>query len=410
MKKTVIYLALLGLMLSGCAGPSTSIGGSTGTAESTGTTVKTETKLPADTGIMDMYRHLLDEGNFVYSPYSVRAGLRLLYPAADDTAKKELETLIGDTNDMDTLEPDDGGVLSIANRVYANQDKDLNTDILEADIEEMDFSDPGKAAKRINGWVADNTRDMITDLIPETMVSESTAVVLVNAISFLDKWQLETVKEDTVEWCDGNVYHSFSGESTLLDVKEFEDFDVIRLAYDTDQYAMYLFVNSSMDFDAVDRYFDTVTDDELADLLDFSDYSAKNLMKKYTNRLMFNIPDFQVRTKKYLSATLREMGVEECLDPETDDFERLGKGVHIDEVIHETFVDASNKGTQAAAATVVLTKDTAAKVDTPPMAPKRVIADTTFTFVIKDEPSGTILFIGRIEEPTNPDEDFDAKG
>jgi len=127
-------------------------------------------------------------------------------------------------------------------------------------------------------------------------------------------------------------------------------------------------------------------------------------LKRWTDaashkRVDVQLPRFKTTSQFELSNTLNKLGMKDAFSPQADLSGMIGtRDLFISAVIHKAFVDVNEEGTEAAAATAVMMKLTAMPPSRPPVEFK---ADHPFVFLIRDNPSGAILFLGRVMNPAS---------
>ena len=360
------------------------------------------------------YASLTKEPNFVFSPYSLKDCASILYPAAGGNSRKELENVLGlsesvsaalKKSDAEAIFSDGIGMKS-ANKAYINTlDAAMANANLDAlDTDQIDLSEfDGNTWKKINEYVAEATEDKIKDLLSEEDVGEDTSAVLLNCLYFMNTWQHE---EGTILWNGTRKADSFRDDASLKNIKEDGGIDILRLPYSNipkdggikvpgmDTYAMYSICDSSDSANVgVDAYMSGLTEERLAEITDFSDYKG---LSGY-DQAWFNVPEFETRTRTSLKNLLAGLGATEIFTRGLADFRKFAD-IYIDEILQEAYIKTTHQGTEAAAATAIIAKANSAFHENPPKI-KYVIADTTFAFVLKDDTTGQILFVGRISKP-----------
>ena len=162
---------------------------------------------------------------------------------------------------------------------------------------------------------------------------------------------------------------------------------------------MYIFSNRSDSKDAVSEYLDTVSGEELSDILDFRDYEG---LSGYGDAYL-NIREFELNTHMDITQLLLDMGLTAPFENYTDFSKALIEPVDengndyrfcADKVIHESYIKTDNSGTEAAAATALAMKTSSASMVTEPT--KVVETHNPFTFILKDDDNDTIIFMGRV--------------
>jgi len=267
---------------------------------------------------------------------------------------------------------------------------------VERQIELMDFGDDPKGSRtRINTWVEDQTNRKIKDLIPSRSIDSRTLIILVNAIYFKGEWhqkfeKTRTVKKDfylndtIIEQVD--MMHSmkstfYCGEFDNLDCKALE------LPYKEQHMHMLLLLPNRIE--------------GLAKLEQYLSLSCINEISNGLRRrdAIVVMPRFKIEVKVKLQNILPQLGIRDLFLPRdadlSDMFENLSPDTNVSDVIYKAFIEVNEEGTEAAAATAMVLCPGSSHVATPPL---QFIADHPFLFLIKDNKSGTILFIGRYSQ------------
>ncbi|MGX8704404.1 MAG: serpin family protein, partial [bacterium] len=394
--------------------------------------VAVKVKVPAEVPTVDVtmdgehltaawYESLLPYGNSVFSPYSLKDCASILYPAAGGNTKREFEKVLGvDAETCAALRESDASAIfqdgigmKSANKAYINSldaaMQNANLDVLDTtnvDVRPFD----GNTWQEINKYVAEATEDKIKNLLTADDVGVDTASVLLNCIYFMNTWLHE---KGTVHWNGGKYVKSFRDDVSLKNIKEDGKIDILRLPYmnctkiegdefngpslgksieGMDQYALYVICDSTTsDEIGVDAYMTALTEEKLAEITDFTGYKG---LEGY-DKGYFNVPEFEARCRTSLVELLQSLGAVDMFNPMTADFRKFAD-VHVDNILQEAYIKTTYTGTEAAAATAMVEK---ANASYPPPVEKQVIADTTFAFVLKDDTTGQILFVGRIAQP-----------
>ena len=366
---------------------------------------------------LDIYQTLsAQEGNLILSPFSMSLALAMTYAGArGETESQMTDTLHFDLpqgqlhpafNALDQdLAPrgkaksddEEPLQLNIANAVWAEETFSFLQDFLDviasnygAGIRLADFVNRyERIRKEINGWVFDETQEKIKDLIPEGILNSDTRMVLVNAIYFKADWLDQFGPYDTY----ASPFHLLDGTDVTVNMMKQsmgapyyrgDGFQAVELAYAGDTAAMDILVPDEGNFEAFESALNSNLYDQTLDGL----------------RPIFldlDVPKFTFESSLDLSETLKSMGMVDAFDPDSADFSGMtGKrDLFISDVIHKAFVAVDEKGTEAAAATGAFAQITSA-------LPENITLtiDRPFIFIIRDKPSGQILFIGRVLDPT----------
>jgi serpin B len=296
------------------------------------------------------------------------------------------------------LNLDKKAALSIANSIWY---KDLFTlreeftqliqDHYNGRIEGLDFSKPDVVKQTINDWVEQKTNGKIKNLLED--VPPQAVMYLVNAIYFKADWQYQFDASRTEE---APFFTETAGEVSVptmfskgVKYKAYyhDTFRLLDLPYGNGQYRMTILLPHS-----------GFTTDEVMDELSAASF-AEWIANADTTSTELYMPKFKSEFKMELKPSLIEMGMEKPFGPEADfsNFfqEDIGSDLFISKVIHQSFIEVNESGTEAAAATAVEISYTSA---TPPVPPV-VRIDRSFVYLIHEKHSGAILFAGKMLNP-----------
>ena len=262
----------------------------------------------------------------------------------------------------------------------------------------MDFKGATEASRlTINQWIAQKTSNKIKDLLQPGVLDSLTKMVLTNAIYFKGDWQTPFPKEDTEDE-DFHLSPARNVRAPLMHLTEgFNYFDggtfqALEIPYESGDLSMIVFL--PRDIGGLPALEKSLT--------------ASN-MKQWLNQLQWNdvviltLPKFQMTRQFGLAGTLSATGMPSAFDATTADFSGMtGKReLFISAVIHKAYISVDEKGTEAAAATAVVMRGPTAIPPRFQLPPPRVFrADHPFVFLIRDNRSGGILFMGRVTDPT----------
>ena len=363
----------------------------------------------------DLYARLkAKEGNLFYSPYSISTALAMTNAGAKGETKKQIQqtlhfpasnsmhnmfdALFGRIMNQLNRQGQKGDYqLSVANALWAQKDYPflnsyivLNKSCYRAGLENVDFiNETEQTRQQINDWVEDKTQDKIKELIPDGILNEATRLVLTNAIYFKGDWAL---KFDSAQTKDELFYITPEKTVTAPLMHQKEDFrytqidgmQLLELPYKGEDLSMLVLLpDKESSLAALEK---RLTADNLTAW-------QKSMRKK---EVLVYLPRFKMTHQFDLSDTLGDMGMAVAFTPAAD-FSGITthEGLFISDVVHKAFVEVNEEGTEAAAATGVAIRLTA--MPTPPPVFR---ADRPFVFIIKDNKTNSILFIGRIINPT----------
>ena len=359
---------------------------------------------------MNMYSALPADENIFYSPYSIASALSMLDVGAGGTTKNELENALGIT-DLDKWNDEMKAYLSkdwsqntfvnTANSVWMNKGTtwaaNINSDFLtpakdyySGEIYEADFDGQAdKVVQNVNNWVSDNTSKMIPEILKE--IPGGTVMMLINAVYFEGKWDTPftedktfqssfygTDKESVVD-----MMHLYGEHFAYMDNGEIKG---ITLPYDGDNVVMKVFMPTTDDGD-INKLFDKLSNEEKQKLIDSLD-DASNVeidtlqLPKFTDEQSID----------GLDDILKNMGIQSAYS-ESADFSKIADGIAVSSVNHKAKVIVDENGTKAAAETDIMIKETAMM---PSEETYNFIVDKPFVYVIEDQSTGMILFMGRV--------------
>ncbi len=348
------------------------------------------------------------DGNMFFSPASIETALAMTYAGARGQTAREMKQVLHFTLEDKKLHPafaklakvlsvkKRGLELSIANALWGQKEYKflpgflaLNKNNYEAGLKEVDFENATEEARQtINKWVEDNTNNRIKDLIKN--LSPSIRLVLTNAIYFKGTWKYQFKKKDTkkekfqLSKRKSAQVHMMHMKDARLKYLKGDGFKALELPYAGGEFSMLILLPDKVD--GLDTLEGKLT--------------GKNL-KSWLSRMHKQeiaevaLPRFKMTKDYELGKTLAELGMPCAFNSARADFSGMtgSKELFIGKVIHKAFVDVSEKGTEAAAATAV-TMDSGM-----PAPPPVFRADHPFVFVIRDNKSGAILFMGRVANP-----------
>jgi serpin B len=360
-------------------------------------------------------------GNFFFSPYSVSTALGMLYAGArGSTAMEVAHTLhlknlsVEHGTDLRTTflqavkqQPVgfgavvDGAKLMSANALWSGESADLDpayiatiNTIFDGEIFKIDVSKPDAAARRIDNWVAVHTGDKILHLISSAQLNRQTRLVLTNAVYFQAGWADPFDAANTAP----APFHVTPGRDVdapmMNQTHEFDyaagnDARLISLDYRYGDASMIIILpNETNGLGAIEA---AMTPDMLDRLL--ANASAQ--------KIRLEMPKFDAESSFDLPPVLKSLGMRQAFDPMHADLtgianEAAGR-LFVSDVVHKAYVDVDEAGTVAAAATGITITTLAAPLPTPPIP---FIADHPFLYLIRDNATGEILFMGRMTDPT----------
>lgn len=365
----------------------------------------------------EMYHGLTRPGeNLFFSPHSISLALAMTYAGARGDTKTEMAAALNfslpdaDTHaafnaldlalksrrNLPAETSGDGFALSIVNQTWGQIGTPFEDEFLDvlavnygAAMYLLDFaSDPDGSRSAINDWVSAQTNDRIVDLLPGGSVTANTRLVLANAIYFKASWSapfkasrttqdaftLQDGSAITAPTMHGNLETAYaSGDGWALAEIPYvgEDLDMTVLVPDAGRFAE---IEGALDQPFLDAAWAAAT----------------------THDVAFSLPRFTFKTEASLVEPLKVLGMNAAFNSAEADFTGMSTALdlYITGVYHQAFVAVDETGTEAAAATAVIAGTTSAP------EPATLTVDRPFIVLIRDRPTGAILFLGRVLNPT----------
>lgn len=355
-----------------------------------------EFKAAASSFAAELFKDNYSKGKTtLVSPLSVLTALALVQNGAESETLAQLEQALGGL-DRDTLNAymraycdflTESDELKIANSVWTDSSAEAKRDFLQKAVDSYSaqlfsapLSDP-KTVESVNSWVKKNTDGMIPKIIEKA--DRYAVMMLVNAIAFDAKWETPYKRSD-IEKLEFTSYSGSKKKTDFMCSTEnvyLKDGGAVGF--------MKPYKNGRFAFAALLPDENTGIDDYVASL------SGDKLMKIFSsakrgNEVNVKMPKFRAEYSAQLIDTLKKMGVKDAFDSKTADFSSLieNRDAYIATVVHKTFIEVDEKGTRAAASTLV-GADTMSL-----MEPYSVCLNRPFVYMIVDTETNLPLFIG----------------
>lgn len=438
----VFVLLSLSLALSGCGSDSGSSTSSTATSDSDTTLdeiVLVQSDLDRNTFpevseedistlvegnnafALDLYHFLEQEKedeNRFFSPYSISLGFAMVYGGARNNTEAQMEEVFHYTLGQDSLHSafnaldldlasreqdfDDDGEedfkLNIANSMWGQRDYEFLADYLDllaenygAGIRLLDLQNERESScEVINEWVSEKTEGLINGIIEPSNLNEYSLFVLVNAIYFKADWSNKFSEEAT----DDEVFYTPQGEVTVpmmsqccyVYYSEGENYQAAEIPYKGNAFGMLVLLPREGSFEEFEA---SLTAERLDQIIADFEYQE----------VVLNLPKFDCRPDAInLKAVLSQMGMTDAFTFTVGDFsgmDGIPQWIYLHWAKHKAFVSVDEHGTEAAAATVI---GGGGGYFEPPEI--EFIVNRPFIFLIRDRVTGTILFMGRILDPS----------
>lgn len=364
----------------------------------------------------DMYGQLKTaKGNFFFSPESITQALAMTYAGARSETASEMQSALHFRMNNDythatlgelmrkknTRSAAGNYIFHTANALWVQKGYELQESYLtlvnnnyEAKVSNLDFeTDTQGAASTINQWVEEKTANKIRNLVSADVLSKDTRLVLTNAVYFKADWKKAfeksaTRQEDFYQNPAQNT-KAMMMSRTCDDCKyaENENYQALALPYKGDDIEMVVFL--PRDKNGLAAFEQALNPQTL-----------RQGLEALATGVDVNValPRFKLESQFSLAKTLPALGMKMAFDSARADFSGMtGKrDLFISDVIHKAFVEVDEVGTEAAAATAVVTGVTSVPMARPV---KEFRADHPFVFLLRDAHSGAVYFMGRMENP-----------
>ncbi len=346
--------------------------------------------------------------NINFSPLSISTAFGMLHAGAKGNTDTEIANVMSYTQEHNELHPSFGYLIddlssgndasfnmNIVNGVWLEKTFEIKdnyaeilTDNYFAAIDNLDFMySPDESRTEINDWVSTNTNDKIKDLFPKNSIDNSTKMVLANAVYFNASWKKEFqlleydfLKKFTLSSGD-IVTTDMMKQTEYIGYAESDKYQVAELTYDGADISMVLLLPKG----------------------DFSDFEKNMTAASYKTviasiednvEVYLTFPKFKFSTDINLLEVLMEMGMNDAFTSDAD-FSGINQDInlYVSGAFHKAFIDVNEKGTEAAAATGISVGATS--------SPDyfEMMVNKPFMFFIRDKLNGSILFMGRINNP-----------
>ncbi|MFO8022600.1 MAG: serpin family protein [Perlabentimonas sp.] len=361
---------------------------------------------------LDIYKQFAaqDNQNIFFSPYSLSTAMGMTYAGAKGETKEQiaqvfqfplddsdLHSKLGSMKSQLESQASEGVEVSIANQLWADEEYRFKCLYLwkvkraySAPVERMAFrTKPDDCRLEINSWVEEQTNNRIVDLLPKGSISDMTAMVLTNAIFFKGQWEEKFDEEKTTQE-QFNTINGSTADCEMMNSKgkynlyKGNDIKILELPYEGKDFSMLVLLpNEGTPLSKIEKSI------KLEDLNHYISLMAQA-------EVQVSLPKFKFDAEYQMKPVLSQMGMTIPFSNKAD-FTRMSRkpDLKIDEIYHKAFVEVSEEGTEAAAATAVVIVRKSVTV------PEKFVANRPFMFIIRDNNSDNMLFVGRVTNPNN---------
>jgi len=348
--------------------------------------------------------------NFMVSPVSLSLALGMAYNGAEGDTKAAFDEVLDypatltevnefNKNLIDKLSSsEDGSVMEIANSMWIHDGFpvkeefiSLNKEYYQAEVANLDFSDPG-SVDVINNWVSNKTHEKIPTIISD--ISNDMRLFLINALYFNAAWMYEFNKDYT----EKGTFIKDNGNELEVDMMTMTEnlsfyqndlFSSVILPYEKEKFSMVILLPN--------------TGKTTGDVIEAMDNTTwKTWMESYdTTDVSLNLPKFKLAYKNKLNDELIDMGLGIAFSGSADFSGISDIALKIAYVLQKTFIDVNEEGTEAAAVTIIGFENTSLPVGN---LPELFIVNRPFVYAIRENVTGSICFIGKVGAPEYEEE------
>jgi serpin B len=358
---------------------------------------------------LDVYAGLRSgAGNLVFSPYSLSTALAMTYAGARGQTAQQIGAVLKFRQLPEKVHPAFAALIHdlhgerqppglqflAANALWRQKGVALRDEFQQTIranyggvLKEVDFrGDPGAARQAVNDWVREKTGGGIQGLVPADLITAQTRVVLTNAVRFKSAWAKSFEKADSKlepfhVSPDRKVNVTMMHQERRLKFFGGEDFQAVELPYKGQRMSMVVLLPWKSDgLSALER---RLTPDRLGGWLS----------QLQNEEVHVALPRFRIASPFRLKELLVGLGMPDAFDPGKADLSGMsgGKGeLFLTDAIHEASIEVNEEGTEATAGTRIGSDWNGAIL---------FRADHPFLFLIRDNPTQTICFIGRFTSP-----------
>ena len=374
---------------------------------------------------LELYRQLIDDKtkknkNVVCSPWSAAIALAMLYEGADGETAAEIQKVLQFQGDAKAFEKylfmialnarryggDNPVLLETANAFCMQADYQFHTsyktllqDRFLAELFTVDFKgNPAEAVKQINQWCAKNTHDKIKEIVSESDVSRSRAVIM-NAIYFNARWweafDARSTKLERFRHADGSISRTPMMNMKKADFGYYETrgFKALAMRYTGNAHMLILLPDKAGGLADLEK---SLTPEKLLQIGKQMD----ELGEKYDILVNVKIPKFEFESTAELIPPLKKMGIKSAFDGSADlskitSEERL----YVSRALQKAMIRVNEEGTEAAAVTAFWEYSVSAMPEKKKRKIYNFYADHPFLFLICENTDFSILFMGRVHQP-----------
>jgi serpin B len=360
----------------------------------------------------DLYRQLAkQDGALFFSPFSIHSILDLTAEGARNQTLTGMQQVLHTDGIRSCIRTDSkrnlqrfntgdvaGDSIYTANAIWLQKELILTsafsgiaTNYYAAGTRTADFKKDGEGSRKIiNGWVEQQTRNRIKELIPVNVINPATRMVLVNAVWFKGGWanpfNKNRTKPDNFFSGTDSATTPFMNDVLHINYMEDETAQLVELPYKSAKRSMLVLLPAKG------------KENEFENSFTYPGFEQR-MAALTRQKVNISLPRFKLESKFDLSSTLKNMGMESAFS-DSADFSGISAetSLKISNVLHKAFIEVDENGTEAAAATAVLMVLTTSAHPNP-VPVKTFKANRPFIFILRDNETGIILFMGKMSRP-----------
>ncbi len=364
-----------------------------------------------NTFVFNLYTKInKSQENLFFSPYSISTALAMTFAGARGNTEKQVAKVMHFHNNQKEFHPiysdltkhlnslsEKGNVqLNIANSLWLQKGYKIKNEFLtitkdnyNSGLNQINFKKTEKTRKLINAWVAENTNNKIKELLKIGILEPLTKLVLANAIYFKGDWK-DCFKESSTK---EQPFFISKKDSVMVPLMHKEAkytyysdslCKVLKMPYKGNELSMIFLL--PLKKHGLSELEENLTNENIYEWLN----------RGRRTKVIVDIPKFTITSEFELGKTLATMGMPEAFSNKAN-FTGITnkKDLKLSEVVHKAYIKVDEKGSEAAAATA-----SGMLMMAMPESEPEFRADHPFLFIIRDNHYGTILFIGRVMNPS----------
>ena len=361
----------------------------------------------------DFYREISgNSDNLFFSPASIYVAFGMVNEGARGETALQLRDAFGFGADvelrhdqihqlMSSLDQrDPHATLRMANAIWlaawfepSEPYADIIQDIYRAEVDSVDL--PAVGVELVNAWADEKTEGKIKNVLGPDPLPGYTASVMTNAIYFKGSWAEQFPAEATRPsdfWTgEQQVQADFMRMTGLFGYASSPTEQVLRMPYKGDRLSMLVVLPTERNGTGI-----------------LDEYITPDMVERWTadlrpTEVAVEMPKFEMKTNYDLIPPLMELGAVDVFDGMTADLSGMAdlsgslQNLYVGGALHDAYVQVNEEGTEAAAVTTIIVGITSESYEPPPVP---FVADHPFLFLILDDRSGTVLFMGRVSDPS----------